>query len=394
LDTVSTPRSEPFRLRVPDAQLDELRARLARTRLPDEPPDLPPWSTGTSLAFVREALAHWRDGFDWRAHEARLNAFAQYRVALPGVNLHFLHVPGVRAPGAPEPMPLLLSHGWPGSVLEFLELIPLLTDPAAHGGRAEDAFTVVAASLPGYPLSFEPGQRRFAVDEIGRLLHGLMTAVLGYRRFGVQGGDWGSFVSSCIAAEFPENTIGVHLNLLPVRRDAAALANPTPDEARWLRELDLWLKEATGYQWIQGTRPQTLAYALADSPAGLAAWILEKFHAWTDHDGDPRSAVPLDTMLADVSLYWFTGAIGASFWPYWARMHARWPVRDGGVAVPAGYCEFPKEILRPPRSVAERVFTDLRRWTVMPRGGHFAALEQPRALAEEIRAFFAPLRAG
>jgi microsomal epoxide hydrolase len=393
LEQASTQRPEPFRLHVPEVRLAELRERLARTRLPDEPPDTPPWSTGTSLAFVREALARWGDGFDWRAHEARLNAFPQYRAALPGVRLHFLHVPGVRAPGAPEPMPLLLSHGWPGSVLEFLELIPLLTDPAAHGGRAEDAFTVVAPSLPGYPLSFEPGQRRFAVDEIGRVLHRLMTAVLGYRRFGVQGGDWGSFVSSCIAAEFPESTIGVHLNLMPVRRDAASVAEPTPDEARWLRELEHWLREETGYQWIQGTRPQTLAYALADSPVGLAAWILEKFHAWTDHGGDPREAVPLDTMLADVSLYWFTGAIGASFWPYWARMHAPWPVR-GTITVPAGYCEFPKEILRPPRSVAARVFTDLRRWTTMPRGGHFAALEQPRALAEEIRAFFAPLRAG
>lgn len=386
-------RPEPFVLQVPDAQLADLRERLARTRWPDEPP-VAPWSTGASLAFVRDAVEHWRTRFDWRAHEARLNAWPQFTVRHAGVRLHFLHVPGRGVPGGPPPMPLLLSHGWPGSVLEFMRLLPLLTDPAAHGGRAEDAFTVVAPSLPGYALSFEPGQPRLAVDAMGRVLHGLMTEVLGHPRFAVQGGDWGSFVSTCIAAEFPASTIGVHLNLMPVRRDPKRLADPTPDEARWLRELDHWLKEETGYQWIQGTRPQTLAFALNDSPAGLAAWILEKFHAWTDHDGDPRSAVPLDTMLANIALYWFTGSIGASFWPYYARMHAPWPVRDGAIAVPAGYCEFPREILRPPRSVAERVFTNLKRWTVMPRGGHFAAMEQPHALAEEIRAFFAPLREG
>jgi len=385
-------RPEPFTLQVPDSTLADLRERLARTRWPDEPPG-PPWQTGTSLAFLREAVGHWHEGFDWRAQEARLNAFPQFTVQHAGIRLHFLHVPGRGAAGGPAPLPLLLSHGWPGSVFEFLELLPLLTDPAAHGGDPADAFTVVAPSLPGYGLSFEPGQPRFAVDAIARTFHSLMVERLGYRRFGVQGGDWGSFVSSCIAAEFPGSTVGVHLNLLPLRRDPAAVADPTPEEARWLRELGAWLQEETGYQWIQGTRPQTLAYALTDSPAGLAAWILEKFHAWTDHDGDPRQAVPLDTMLANVSLYWFTGAIGASFWPYYARMHGRWPIRDGAITVPAGYCEFPREILRPPRSLAARVYTDLRRWAVMERGGHFAALEQPRALADEIRAFFRPLRA-
>ena len=219
-----------------------------------------------------------------------------------------------------------------------------------------------------------------------------MTEVLGYRRFGAQGGDWGCFVTSCIAAEHPESTLGIHLNMLPLRRDPAMVANPTPEQQRYLEQLAHFLKEETGYQWIQGTRPQTLAFALTDSPAGLAAWLFEKFRAWTDCDGDPRNAIPLDTMLANIALYWFTGAIGSSFWPYYARMHASWPIREGSIGVPTGYAAFPHEILRPPRSLAERVYTDIRRWTEMPRGGHFAALEQPEALAGEITAFFRPLR--
>jgi microsomal epoxide hydrolase len=382
----------PFRLQVPDAAIADLRERLARTRLPETPPG-EPWVTGTDTAFLRDALAHWKDRFDWRAHEAKLNAFPQFRVPLSGIELHYLHVPGVRAPGGPEPLPLLLSHGWPGSVFEFLDVIPKLTDPARFGGDPADAFTVVAPSLPGYGLSFEPGQPRFAVDDIARTFHALMTDVLGLRRYGAQGGDWGSFVTSILGAEFPDAVAGIHLNMLPLRRDPSIVANPTPEEQRWLEELALFMKEETGYQWIQGTRPHTLAFGLTDSPAGLAAWILEKFQRWTDNDGDPRSAVPLDTMLANISLYWFTGAIGSSFWPYYARMHGAWPIRDGSIRVPAGYLQCPKEILRPPRSLAERVYADLRRWTVSPRGGHFAALEQPDLLVDEVRAFFRPLRA-
>jgi len=219
-----------------------------------------------------------------------------------------------------------------------------------------------------------------------------MTGVLGYERFGAQGGDWGSFVTSRLAYTHAARVIGIHLNLLPVRRDPQMLANPTPEEKRYLAELAHFLKEETGYQWIQGTRPQTLAFALADSPVGVAAWLVEKFRAWTDCGGDPENAVSRDDMLADITLYWSTGAIGSSFWPYYARMHGPWPIPEGAISVPTGYAEFPKEILRPPRSVAERVYSDIRRWTVMEQGGHFAALEQPEALAREIREFFRPLR--
>jgi microsomal epoxide hydrolase len=289
-------------------------------------------------------------------------------------------------------MPLLLAHGWPGSVFEFLELVPRLADPARFGGDPADAFTVVAPSLPGFGLSFAPGQPRFSVEAIADCLADLMT-VLGYQRFAAQGGDWGAFVASRLGHAHAERMIGIHLNLMPLRRDPDMVADPTPEERTYLDELAAWLKEETGYQWIQGTRPQTLAFALTDSPAGLAAWIVEKFRAWSDCDGDVESVFTKDQLLANISLYWFTGAIGSSFWPYYARMHGPWPIPAGAtIGVPTGYCEFPREILRPPRSLAARTYSDIRRWSVMPRGGHFAALEQPDALAREIRAFFRPLR--
>jgi microsomal epoxide hydrolase len=385
---MSAPAPRPFALHVPESAVADLRERLARARWPDEPP-LPPWSTGTSVDYLRRLVEYWHSGFDWRAQEAKLNAFRQFTVPLGGIDLHFIHEQGK----GPAPLPLVLSHGWPGSVVEFGRLIPMLTDPARFGADPADAFTVVAPSLPGYTLSFNPGQKRFAVEEIAATFARLMTDVLGYRRFAAQGGDWGAFVSSCLGLRYPERVLGIHLNLLAVRRDPKMVEHPTPEEAAFLRELAEWLREETGYQWIQGTRPQTLAFALSDSPVGLAAWIVEKFRAWTDCDGDPERAVSRDEMLANISLYWFTGAIGSSFWPYYARMHGPWPIPEGEtVDVPTGYAAFPKEIVRPPRSLAARTYTDIRRWTVMPKGGHFAALEQTEALAHEIREFFRPLR--
>ena len=377
------PRS--FRLLVPDAAIDDLKDRLGRTRFPDQAPG-EPWTYGTDTGWLCDLVAYWRDGFDWRAAESRLNAFPQYRTSLAGIDLHYLHVPGI----GPQPLPLLLSHGWPGSVVEFIDIIPRLTDPARFGGDPADAFTVIAPSLPGYGLSFTPGQRRFAVEEIADLFAELMDG-LGYRRFVAQGGDWGSLVTGRLGFAHPERLIGIHLNFLPVRRDPEMVADPSAEEATFLAELTHFLKEETGYQWIQGTRPQTLAVGLTDSPAGLAAWIGEKFRAWTDCDGDVWNAVSRDDFLANVSLYWFTGAIGSSFWPYYARMHGPWPI-PGQVAVPMGYAAFPREILHPPRSFAARMFTDIRRWSEMERGGHFAALEQPDALAREIREFVRPLR--
>jgi len=220
-----------------------------------------------------------------------------------------------------------------------------------------------------------------------------MTGPLGYARFAAQGGDWGGITASRMGYAHADKLLGIHVNLLAVRREPSMLGDPTPEERQYLTELAYWLKEETGYQWIQGTRPQTLAFALTDSPAGLAAWIAEKFWKWSDCGGVIENAVSRDDLLANVALYWFTGAIGSSFWPYYARMHGPWPIPDGKtVDVPTGYAEFPKEILRPPRSLAARTYTDIRRWTTMPRGGHFAALEQPELLAREILEFFAALR--
>jgi microsomal epoxide hydrolase len=337
---------------------------------------------------MQELVDYWQSDFDWRAEEARLNAFPQYKAALHGIDVHFLHVPGE----GPDPMPLLLAHGWPGSVFEMLELIPRLTDPARFGGDPADAFTVVAPSLPGYGLSFAPGQPRFGLEAIADSLADLMS-VLGYERFAAQGGDWGAFVASRLGVAYAERMIGIHITLLAIRRDPNMVVDPTPEERRFLNDLTAFLKEETGYQWIQGTRPQTLAFGLTDSPAGLAAWIVEKFRAWSDCGGDVESAFTKDQLLANISLYWFTGAIGSSFWPYYARMHGPWPIPEGAtVDVPTGYSQFPREILRPPRSLAERTYTDIRRWSVMPKGGHFSALEQPDALADEVRALFRPLR--
>jgi len=374
----------PFSLAVPQQAIDDLHARLDRVRWADEAPDAP-WAYGASLGFMRDMVDHWRHRHDWRATEAALNALPQFRTRIDGIDVHFLHVQGK----GPAPKPLLLSHGWPGSILEFMKLIPLLTDPAAHGGDAADAFTVVVPSLPGYTLSFREGQPRMALPAIGAIFDTLMHERLGYGRYFAQGGDWGSFVTAWLGANRPAHVRGIHLNFLPLRRDAAMFANPSEAERRYIGELETFLKEETGYQWIQGTRPQTLAFALSDSPVGLAAWIAEKYRTWTDCGGDPRNALGMDEMLDNISLYWFTNCIGASFWPYYARMHGAWPI-DGRIEVPTGYCEFPCEILRPPREAALRVF-NIRRWTVENKGGHFAAMEQPAVLAREICAFFRDL---
>ncbi|PYM48077.1 MAG: multidrug MFS transporter [Candidatus Rokuibacteriota bacterium] len=384
---LTTSKTTPFTIAVPQAVLDDLRERLARTRFPDQPPGAP-WAYGTDLGYLRELVSYWQTRYDWRKHEAELNGFRQFTAPVAGIGVHFLHEEG----RGPSPLPLILSHGWPGSVWEFHKIIPMLTDPARFGGDARDAFTVVAPSLPGYGFSFAPGQARFGITEIADAWAQLMTDVLGYRRFAAQGGDWGGFITSRLGAAYPERLAGIHVNLLSLRRDLPRPDKPTPEERAYLDDLGKWLREETGYQWIQGTKPQTLAYGLTDSPAGLAAWIVEKFRTWSDCGGDVERSFSKDELLTNVMLYWVTGAIGSSFWPYYARYHAPWPIADGQrIEVPTAYADFPKEIIRPPRSWAERIY-NIKRWTVMPSGGHFAALEEPRLLAEDIRAFFRDLR--
>lgn len=325
---MSAPR--PFQLSVPQSVLDDLQQRLARTRWAETPP-MEPWSTGTSVDYLKGLVDYWRSGYDWRTHEAKLNGFRQFTVPLSGIDLHFIHEAGK----GPHPMPLLLSHGWPGSVFEFHKILPMLTDPARFGGDPADAFSVVAPSLPGYTFSFKPGQKRFKLEEIAETFAALMTDVLGYEKFAAQGGDWGAFVTSRMGYAFPERLHGIHLNLLAIRRDPKMLENPTPEEKVFGEQLEHWLKEEIGYQWIQGTKPTTLSVGLTDSPVGLAAWLVEKFQRWTDCNGNPDNALTRDEMLTDIMLYWVTGAIGSSFWPYYARMHGPWPIPDA-VKVPMG----------------------------------------------------------
>jgi pimeloyl-ACP methyl ester carboxylesterase len=298
-EEISVMAPKPFVLNVPDQDIVDLKSRLALTRLPDAAPG-DPWAFGSSVDYIRELVAYWKDKFDWRAQEAALNAFPQLKVPLSDIDVHYLHVLGV----GPNPYPLLLMHGWPGSVYEFLDIIPRLTDPAKFGGDPRDAFTVIAPSLPGYGLSFRPGQTRFALPQMADCLHELMTEVLGFKRFAVQGGDWGAGVASLIGQKYPSSVCGIHLNLLFAPRDPNVVGS-SPEDARYAKQLAHWFKEEVGYQQIQGTKPQTLAFALTDSPAGLAAWMVEKFRTWSDCDGIPENAIDRDRMLANISLYWF-----------------------------------------------------------------------------------------
>lgn len=384
----------PFTVRIDEEQLAALRERLASTRWPDEPPgaSTAAWAYGTDLHYLQELVAYWRTGFDWREQERILNRFSQYTVPLSGIDLHFIHQPGV----GPDPLPLLLSHGWPSSVWEFHKLIPLLTDPARFGGDPADAFTVVAPSLPGFAFSFKPNQPRLGPDEIADVFAELMHSVLGYEQFVAAGGDWGAFITARLAHAHSERLRGIHLSLLPMRREATRSAGQSADEEDYLRQVRRWVSEESGYSAIQATRPQTLAYGLTDSPAGLAAWIVEKFQRWSDCGGDVESRFTKDELLANVTIYWVTGAIGSSFWPYYARQHGGWSLSDlvdqgGRIEVPTAYAVFPREIIRPYRELVERGF-NLQRFTRMPAGGHFAALEEPELLATDLRESFRAFR--
>lgn len=378
----------PFRIAVPDSVLTDLRERLARTRFPDEVPGSG-WGYGSELAYVRELVAYWRDEYDWRAAEARLNAWPQFRAEVDGLGIHFIHVRGT----GPKPLPLVITHGWPGSVAEFGEIIGPLTDPAAHGGDAADAFDVVCPSMPGYGFSDHPREPGMDPERIAALWTQLMQG-LGYARFGAQGGDWGSMVSTYLGYRHAAQVLGVHLNMVvafPPDPDNPA-AGLTQDELIPLMEAQQFLKEETGYQRIQGTKPQTLAYGLNDSPAGLAAWIVEKFRTWSDCGGDIERRFSKDQLLTNIMLYWVPETANSSCRLYCETMRSsKFPPTDFRVDVPTGCAIFPRELIRPPRAWVEKLY-NVQRWTPMPRGGHFAAMEEPALLVDDIRAFFRPLR--
>ncbi len=367
--------------------LDDLRERLARARLPDEIAETG-WEYGTNLGYMKELLDYWRNTYDWRRHEQELNRLSHFTTEIEGLEIHFVHQVG----RGPRPKPLLMLHGWPGSVYEFMRIVPLLTDPAAGGAAADDSFTVIAPSLPGYGFSERPCAPGMNVAAIGEIMFKLMTEALGYQRFAAQGGDWGAVVASRLAKAHPEHVLGLHLNMVgafPAQgRNFSSLSEV---ETRFLEEAERFRRAEAGYQAIQGTKPQTLAYALNDSPLGLAAWIVEKFRTWSDCGGEVERCFSKDQLLTNVLIYWFTETIGSSIRLYCEERRRPWRLAPAEkVEVPTALAVFPKEILRPPRSWVERLY-NLRRWTEMASGGHFAAMEQPEALAADIRAFLRDL---
>ncbi|WP_420453416.1 epoxide hydrolase family protein [Ilumatobacter sp.] len=372
----------PFTIDVADEVLDDLRSRLANTRWPESEP-VDDWSQGTPLAYVQDLCAHWADGYDWRDREARLNRFDQFTTEIDGLELHFVHQ---RSPheGA---MPLLLTHGWPGSIVEFHKVIEPLVDPTAHGGDAGDAFHVVAPSLPGYGFSAKPAETGWGVERIAAAFAELM-ARLGHDRYIAQGGDWGSAVTSVIGAHDPDHCAGIHLTLaMGARPDLDG--EPTAQEERVLEKMKYYADWDSGYSKEQSTRPQTVGYGLVDSPAAQAAWIVEKFWAWTDNDGHPEDVLTRDELLDNIMLYWINGNGASSARLYWESFSER---RELDIGVPTGFASFAEEIVPPVRSWVEPVYPNLVHWAEHDRGGHFAAFEVPETFVSEVRTFVRPLR--
>lgn len=374
----------PFKIQVPETVLTDLKRRLAATRWPDEMPNSG-WDYGTNLEYLKQLVAYWQDTFDWRTQERLLNSFPQFTAEVDGLRLHFIHVKGK----GPRPMPLIISHGWPGSFFEMYKIIRPLADPASDNGDPEDAFDVIVPSLPGYGFSNRPRERGVDVVRIAELFMRLMTEVLEYPRFAAQGGDWGSFISSQLGHAYPDKLIGIHLNAVFVR-PGPVHNEMTEEERGWREQWKRYQTDGSGYNRIQGTRPQTLAYGLNDSPVGLAGWIVEKFRAWSDCHGNVESVYTKDELLTNIMIYWVTETINSSARLYYEVSHHR-GFYQGRVHVPTGAALFPKDIFIPPRAIAEQSY-NIQRWTQMSSGGHFAALERPKELVEEIRAFFRPLR--
>lgn len=376
-------RVTPFRIAVEDDILHDLKSRLRNTRWP-EAELVEDWSQGVPLRWIRDICRYWAEDYDWRSREARLNRFAQFKAGIDGLGVHFIHV---RSPHA-NAMPLIITHGWPGSVVEFTQVIEPLTNPTAHGGDADDAFHLVCPSLPGFAFSDKPRTAGWGVERIASCWGALMAG-LGYQRYAAQGGDWGSAVTTALGAQDPAHCLGIHITLAMGARPVPG-EQPTVEEARALAGLKHYRDWDSGYSKQQSTRPQTLGYGLTDSPAGQAAWILEKFWAWTDCDGDPQNILKRDDLLDNVMLYWVTATAASSARLYWESFgQAR---RHGRVAMPTGVAVFPKEIVPPVRRWMEDSYPNIMHWSEMPKGGHFAAFEQPELFVREVRSFFRKLR--
>jgi pimeloyl-ACP methyl ester carboxylesterase len=379
-----------FRISVPESELEDLRARLRNTRWP-EAETVDDWSQGVPLAYLRDLCTYWVDEYDWRATEARLNALPQFRTVVDGLGIHFVHARSRHA----DALPLVLSHGWPGSIVEFLKVIGPLTDPPAYGGDPSDAFHVVCPSLPGYGFSDKPARPGWGIERIAAAWAALM-ARLGYERYGAQGSDWGTSISASLGQQDSRHVVGIHLMPPLAPPDRATFDELTAAERAALDSLERAAEWDSGYSTEHATRPQTIGYALVDSPAALAAWIVEKLWAWTDHDGDLESALTRDEVIDNLMMYWLprTGASAARL--YWEsiRQVNEWISGTAGdtIGVPTGCSIFPKELQRPSRRWAAKRFTDIRYWNEPERGGHFAAFEQPELFVREVRAFFRLVR--
>ena len=381
---------QPFEIKVDQAILDDVQARLAQTRWPDEVRGAD-WSYGTNLAYLKKLATYWRDGFDWRAQEAALNRFAHFRADIDGLNIHFIHERGKGA----NPMPILLTHGWPDSFYRMVKLIPLLTDPAAHGGDPADSFDVIVPSMPGFGFSDSPTAPGMTVQRVADTWARLMNE-LGYQHYAAHGGDIGGGVTQRLAMTYADKLIGIHLTDVnyPYFSQRPTM-NLTEAEQKYVQASTAFLFQEGAYAMMQATKPQTLAYGLNDSPVGLAAWLVEKFRAWSDCNGDVESVFSKDELLTNISIYWAKGATGAADSTnriYYEEMHNPTPpTYDEHSDVPTAVALFSRDITPAPREWAERTL-NVQRWTEMPRGGHFAALEQPQLLADDIRAFFGSLR--
>ena len=380
----------PFRIEVPEAALEDLRERLGRTRWP-EPETVPDWSQGVPLSYLRALCRYWAEGYDWRATERRLNRLPQFRTVIDGLGIHFVHV---RSP-EPDALPLVMTHGWPGSIVEFLKALDPLADPVAHGGAAADAFHLVCPSLPGYGFSDKPARSGWGIERIAGAWAELMGR-LGYERYGATGADWGTSVSALLAQAAPDHVAGIHLVPPLAPPDPATLGDLTERERAALASLEHAAEWDSGYSQEHATRPQTIGYALVDSPAALCAWIVEKLWAWTDWDRQLEDVLSRDEVLDTVMLYWLPGTGASAARLYWEsiRQVNRWITGavDDPVAVPTGCSIFPRELQRPSRRWAARRFVDIRHWNELDRGGHFAALEQPKLFVDEVRSFFRLVR--
>jgi len=374
---------QPFQIRASDEELEDLRRRLRATRWANRE-TVDDWSQGTPLEYLKDVCAYWAEKYDWRERERRLNAFPQFRTKVDGFGVHFIHV---RSPEQ-NALPLVMSHGWPGSIVEFHKVIGPLSDPASHGGDPKDAFHVVCPSLPGYGFSDKPTTTGWGVEKIAETFSGLM-AKLGYEKYVAQGGDWGSMVTNMIGVQDTEHCIGIHLNMPIVPPDPATMADLSPLEQSALAGMQHYQEKDSGYSKQQSTRPQSLGYGLVDSPAGQAGWILEKFWAWTDCNGHPENALTRDELLDNIMLYWLPATGASSARLYWESFGSP---PFGEVAVKTGCSIFPKEIFRSSKRWAEKKFTHLVYWNELEKGGHFAAFEQPEVFVDELRKCFRNMR--